>query len=142
MGYPELLILDTEHWFQRLKGQQATCASQGHVACQDAMFVPNLVSYVVEHIRDRHHAVLKLSELCGEISAGVCNSGGGVVPPVFAPLVKAFGNDVLNQLIQARAYDLHGLLTYRYRLLPRPQDNVTVVLQRTRELPFHDYQLP
>lgn len=143
MAYPELLILDTEHWFQRLKGLQTTHAHYGEVACQDAMFVPNLAGLVVESIRDRFHATQKLSALCGEIAAGVCNSGGGIVPPVFAPVIKEFGNEMINQLYRAKAYNpVTGLMPYRYRLLPRPQDNTTVVLQRTRELPFEEFHLP
>lgn len=134
MTAPQTIILDAHGWFQRLRGQQALYQEQ-YASCQSEMFVTDLAAEVVEHIRDRRRAEYELRNLCSEIGAKLCHAGADLVPPMMAPVVFQFGMDLIRQLDEARAYLPNGTLPYHFHLLPRPQDNVTVILQRTNELP-------
>lgn len=131
---PELLVLDTEHWYRRLTLLAARYA-QEYDSCNCDHFVMDLTAEVIELIRDRRSAETQLRSFCGEIQAGVAHAGADVIPPMFAPVALEFGKDLIRQLDEARAYLPNGVLPYSFHLLPRLQDNTTLYLHRTGELP-------
>lgn len=134
MVIPQRIVLDASGWLVRLRGAVNTHAI-GYPSCAYPEFALDLFKEIVEHIRDRRWAEIKLREFAAEIQSGAA-AGGDFVPPPMAPLVLEIGREMLRQLEQARAYLPSGLLPYHYHLLPRQEDNyVNVVLERTNQLP-------
>lgn len=134
MTAPTNLVLDVGGYIRQLKELAAMNVHRCDF-CALPEAVIDITQEVVQRIRDRRYAQKRLREFAAEIQAGACNAGGSILPPVFAPVVLSLGQEMVRQLEMVGAYLPDSVLPYHLHVLPRLSDNITVVLERTNELP-------
>lgn len=130
---PNVLILDTHALVAKMRDMSRDPALPGDVV-RAPHFIDDILMVLVECVHERAGAEQRIEELAGEIQAGVCHSGPGYVPRLYAPHVRELGLEILSQLDSLSAYAGYRALPFHYHLFPDITANLDVTLMRTHEL--------
>ncbi|MNU19502.1 hypothetical protein D3C71_77310 [compost metagenome] len=127
---PEQIILDTSEVVRKIQEKAKVCDHISY-ATHGEFFLQTLAGQVIESLRDRRQASLRLHTLVNEVASSMHEDS---IPPEFAPLIEELGHVVLRQLDEHKAFNVDGVLPYQYWIPPFKADAEDLMLQRMHGL--------